>query len=246
MSDGDGPWGRGGPWHVGRRGRVAIWLALVAGVGIGAWALSRAFPGQTGSGWVFVLRDVGFVALISSGILTAARFDVKEKVRHGAVWVGIVAVLVLGYAYRGELGDVALRVRQEFAPGGVSTAPHELVLSQGENGGFFVMGRVNGQPVRFMVDTGASDIVLDPADAQRVGVDLAAARFDRAYGTANGVGAGAPFTARSLTVGDIRLADVAMSVNQAPMGTSLLGMTFLKRLESFEVRGTKLHMKWRG
>jgi aspartyl protease family protein len=105
------------------------------------------------------------------------------------------------------------------------------------------MGQVNGQIVRFLVDTGASETVLSPADAKRIGVETSALRFDQPADTANGVGYGASFIADSLAVGTIRFASVPMLINQAPMSSSLLGMSFLKRLESFKVSGRKLYLK---
>jgi aspartyl protease family protein len=86
-----------------------------------------------------------------------------------------------------------------------------------------------------MVDTGASDVVLSPADARRLGFDLAELKFTRIYQTANGTVRGAPVRLRRITIGPIEIEDVRASVNGAPMGTSLLGMSFLGRLMGYEV-----------
>ena len=99
---------------------------------------------------------------------------------------------------------------------------------------------------RFLVDTGASDIVLSPSDAKRLGVDVAQLQFTQDYETANGVGRGAPYTIERLTVGPVLMTVVPASINQTPMESSLLGMTFLKRLDGFEVRGRKLYLRWHG
>ena len=251
MPDQRGPWDREPPGQARRtipRGRFALWLGLIAAVGLAVWLLAKLVPGSVTSGedWAWIVRDVGLVAVVSTGILTAGRFRWAEKARHAAIWVGVVALLFLGVAYRGELEGVAQRVRSEFAPAyPVATGAHELVVTQDDGGGFFVMGQINGQPVRFLIDTGASDTVLSPADARRLGVDLAALHFDHVAETANGPGYSAPFTAASLAVGPIKFADVPMAINQSPMSNSLLGMTFLRRLDSFEVRGSKLVLKWR-
>jgi aspartyl protease family protein len=218
--------------------------ALVGGL----WLLSKAFPGQVRSvedkGWViwtFVL-----FAFISTGVLTAGRIGWTQKARHAGIWLGIVAVMVLALSYRDEFTGVGQRVRSEFSSSyPVATGAHELVVTQGEGGGFYVMGKVNGQLVRFLVDTGSSDTVLSPADAERLGLDPASLHFDRTAETANGTGYGAPFVAESVEVGSIRFNGLPMVVNQAPMTSSLLGMTFLSRLESFQVRGRKLYLTWR-
>jgi aspartyl protease family protein len=100
--------------------------------------------------------------------------------------------------------------------------------------------------VRFAIDTGANGVVLSPADAARAGIDADSLKFGLPSETANGVGYVAPVTLSSLTVGQIRLANLPAAVVKTPMSTSLLGMAFLKRLESFEVKGDRLTLRWRG
>jgi len=94
---------------------------------------------------------------------------------------------------------------------------------------------VDGEPVRFLVDTGASDVVLSPADARRIGFDPAQMSFTRTYNTANGLVQGAPVRLGAVEVGPIRIEDVRASVNGADMRRSLLGMSFLSRLGGYEV-----------
>ena len=99
---------------------------------------------------------------------------------------------------------------------------------------------VDGTALRFLVDTGATDVVLSPADAQRLGFDLSSLSFTQLYNTANGTVRGAPVRLRNVSLGPIQLRDVRASINEAPMRSSLLGMSFLGRLSSFEIRGDSL------
>ncbi|MDO8801494.1 TIGR02281 family clan AA aspartic protease [Phenylobacterium sp.] len=243
-----------GPWEpdetepVPRGGasvRLLIWLAALAAVVAGVWLLIEAFPGAVSSpeDWGWVAWGVFMMALFSSAILGGGAIRWGEKARHAALWGAIVTVLILGVSYRAELAGVAQRVRMTLSPSyPVATGPRELVVTAGEGGHFLVVGKVNGERVRFLVDTGASDTVLSPADARRVGIDTAALRFDRPSETANGVGYGAAFQADSLSVGTITFKDVPIMINQAPMSSSLLGMTFLRRLESFQVKDDRLYL----
>ena len=251
MPNAQGPWERerrdAAPPRI-RRSRVLIWFALLLATAAIVALLTKAFPGQVSSAddWAWVVGGVGWVVLVSVNILAPGRINWGEKARHAAIWVGIVSVLVLGLAYRDELAGVGQRVRSEFSSSyPVATAARELVVNQDEDGGFYVMGQVDGELVRFLVDTGASDTVLSPADAGRIGINPAMLQFDHAAETANGVGYAAPYTADSLAVGAIRFTGVPLLVNQAPMRSSLLGMSFLKRLESFQVKGRKLYLKAR-
>ena len=228
------------------RVRFYIWIAALAGGGLLLWELSRLFPGTANDGWsdTYLVRNVAILALVSSGILYSRQFKVREVVRNIAIWMGIAAVLLLGYTYQDELKAVGMRVRSELVPSyAIEREGKTVVLTQSEGGDYRVTGRVNGMPVTFMIDTGASDIVLSPADAQRLGIDTAALDYDRFYETANGGGQGATVTVDSLSVGGITLDNVKVSVNRAPMSSSLLGMAFLRQLKSFEFQGRRLYLR---
>lgn len=227
--------------------RRMIVLLIVAVVGCaGLWVLATLFPGrlgQNGSGAVYAL---GMLVIVGSS-LAARRLPLGQTVRYALIWGAIIAVLVLGVTCWSSVERVGNQVRSALIPGyAVAGAAHEMVVSQDENGSYYVVGQVNGKAVTFLVDTGASDVVLTPADARRLGVDTAHIRFDHPYETANGEGRGASWRADSLRVGQIGYSDVEMSVNQAPMSNSLLGMSFFRRLQSFRFEGGKLIMKGKG
>jgi aspartyl protease family protein len=227
---------------------LAIWLGLIAATA-GAFALlTFFFPGQlTGMDQAGALQTIGLMALVSSGLVFARRSSLGAAARNLAIWVAVGAVLIVGYSFRTEAAAAFERVRGELIPAyATSDAPHEVTITASEDGHFYVVGQVNGEPVRFVVDTGASGIVLSPADAQRAGIDPASLKFNSPAETANGVGYGAAVTARSLDVGQMRLTSVPMEVNQAPMSFSLLGMGFLARLDSFEVHGDQMTFRWKG
>jgi aspartyl protease family protein len=187
-----------------------------------------------------------WLSIVTAG-LVRLRVRLKQGLLYAGVWAVLIAALVVAYSYRDVFSDVWTRVRSDFAPGyPAQTGAHEMVVTQDTDGGFYLVGQVNGVTVRFLADTGASDIVLSPQDAQRLGVDMSTLKFARQFETANGVGSGAGYEAKSLTLGQLRLTDVPMSINRAPMGSSLLGMAFFKRLETFQVKDGKLYLRWRG
>ena len=259
MTDDGGPWAhmRQGPGQAPRppadplaRVRNA-WPIVVLILGLGGLmlALTRAFPEARlkGQDWGDAVYYAGFAVLVAAGLWRARRIAPLQLLRHAAIWVGIAGALALGFAYRDEIMGVRQRVAIAFGTGRpVATGAHELVISQDADGGFQVVAQVNGQPVRFMVDTGATDTVLAPQDARRLGVDLSSLKFDTQSETANGLGYGAPYVARELDVGPIRLNGFKVEINKAPMSSSLLGLSFLNRLDSYEFRGRKLYLKWGG
>lgn len=249
---GQGPWGPEQPPLPPRqrmqvRPGAWVWLGLLASAGVLVLVLSILVPGQTpGEQDSFeVMRLLGLAALVSSGLLSVRRVDIGRAARGAAIWAAILIVLVLGYADRGDMADIGDKLRAALFPAfAVARSPHEMVVGRSEGGAFFVMAQVNGEPVRFLIDTGSSEIVLSPADAARAHVSSAGAAM--ASETANGVGYGAVATADTLTVGPIRMSNVPVAVNRAPMSVSLLGMSFLRRLETFEVRGDQMILKGKG
>jgi len=253
MSDHEGPWSslppppKPAPPRApapGRLRRGLMMLAIIAVCGLLVLWLSSRFPSQAGDDrWSSAGINIGFVALIGASLLSQ-RLKLGQVVRYVAIWGVIGGVLGLGFVYRQDATEAFYRVRSALIPGyAVPTGPNTVVLTESQGGGYEAVAQVNGQPVTFVVDTGASEIVLSPADAQRLGADPGALKFEHHYETANGVGLGADWKVQSLAVGPIRLSDVAVSVNQTPMSRSLLGMTFLRRLESFEFKGDQLILR---
>lgn len=240
-----GPWGR--PTQR-KRSRIGLylWLGLLGGVGLVIFLLNRSFPStDTPLGDPALIQTLGFLALASSGLLFVRQFNLKQTVRNVLIWVAAGGVLIIGFSFQNELKDLGLRLRSNLIPGyPLETGDHELTLSEGAGGHFSVYGAVNGVRIAFMIDTGATDIVLDPSDAKRLGIDLDSLKFDRPFGSANGIGYGAKTVVESLAVGPIQLSNVEVSINKAEMGASLLGMAFLKRLKSYSVSGGKLILKW--
>lgn len=133
-------------------------------------------------------------------------------------------------------GSAATRPAAEFGS--------ELKIRPSADGHYYVDAVVNSTRVRFLVDTGATSIMLSPEDAARVGARPAQHEYTRAANTANGVIRLAPVTMREVRVGGFTTYDVEALVSQAPSHISLLGMSFLKRLEGWEVRGNQLYLRW--
>ena len=240
-----GPWGRPTRRKPSRTG-LYLWLALIGGAGLTIFLLNRAFPStDTPLGDPALIQTLGFLALASSGLLFVRQFNLKQTARNVLIWVAAGGVLIIGFSFQNELKDLGLRLRANLIPGyPLETGDHELTLSEGAGGHFSVYGAVNGVRIAFLIDTGATDIVLDPSDAKRLGIDLDSLKFDRPFGSANGIGYGAKTVVESLAVGPIQLSNVEVSINKAEMGASLLGMAFLKRLKSYSVSGGKLVLKW--
>lgn len=162
----------------------------------------------------------------------------------GSRLVGGSLIATNGIAYARATGGEDLPDQpQSQAVQDTPSPPTETVVTRDATGAFVVNGSVNGHPVTFVVDTGASDVVLSPDDAARLGLVQAKLKYDRLYQTANGVGRAAGFQANEIRVGSITIANVSASVNQAPMKYSLLGRAFLDRLNTFKIEHGRLYLR---
>ena len=222
--------------------RLTLVAAVVALVGFLAWRFPDALSSQ--GDWVRVFYLVALLALVAGGVVAGRRLRPHDTAKQAAAWVGVALLLVAGYSYRAELGDVGERVLGNLLPHrGVEVEGGAVVFRAGSDGHFRIEALVDGAPVRFLVDTGASDVVLSPADARRLGFALEDLAFTRLYATANGVVRAAPVRLGEVVIGPIRMTDVPASVNEAEMRSSLLGLSFLGRLSAYEVRDDALTLR---
>jgi aspartyl protease family protein len=136
------------------------------------------------------------------------------------------------------------RMSAARAPAPEDSGWNELAIEADWTGHFVAEAWVNGTPIRFLIDTGASAIVLSPEDARRLGFHPAELDFSQRFGTANGVVRGAPVRLREVRIGQFALRDVPASVNERPLGISLLGMSFLGRLRGYMVENDRLVLRW--
>ena len=109
------------------------------------------------------------------------------------------------------------------------------------DGHYYAEAEINGRSVDVMVDTGASMVALTYEDAERAGLRLRPSDFTARVGTANGVAAVAPVTLDRVTIGRITVRNVQAAVTErGRMDKTLLGMSFLSRLERVDISSGRL------
>jgi aspartyl protease family protein len=123
-------------------------------------------------------------------------------------------------------------------------ADNTLSFRTDSRGHVMLEAAVNGAPVRFMVDTGASFVTLTPDDARAAGLGSADLHFTTSVATANGQIRVAPVKLRELRLNQLVMEDVEAVVVDSPMNVSLLGMSFLKRLDGYEMHDGAMIMSW--
>jgi aspartyl protease family protein len=187
---------------------------------------------------IIALALVGMIALM----LFRQRFS--HALESILIWVVVVLLLMLGYTYRFELHDVGERMLAELIPGRAATRGQTVEIARGGGGSFSVGTQVNGARIAMVLDTGASAVVLTQEAARAAGLPLEVLNYSVNVDTANGRARAAPVTLDRVSIGGITERSVPALIAQAgQLRTSLLGMSFLNRLESWEVRGDRLVMR---
>jgi aspartyl protease family protein len=181
------------------------------------------------------------LAVLAGGLAARLQARPGTVLAQLGTWGVIFAALILVYSYRDHFGSLGDRFAAELLPAkGEQTGPASIAFSAEADGHYHVYGAVDGSSVRFLVDSGASDIVLSPEDARMLGMQPDQLDYTMSAQTANGVVRGAPIRIKTLKVGPIVMHDVPATVNEAEMPVSLLGMEFLRRLKSWGVQNGRL------
>ncbi len=188
---------------------------------------------------------VAMVLLVLPALFGGYRGRGGSALRDLGSWLLIGGMLVAGYSYRDELGRIAYRIAGEFSPPGSAVGVEQrqageraVRIRRRGDGHFVARVTVNGTSVSMLVDTGASTVVLRHSDATALGVDTRSLRYTVPVQTANGVAYAANARLRDVSVGSIALSSVdALVAQPGVLRESLLGMSFLSRLRSYEFAG---------
>ncbi len=219
--------------------RTLIFLAAALGLVALVWFLSAQFPDALNSDveQAHLVRALAILTLIGSGIIFVPRSNLKGAAKNVAIWILLGAGVLAVYTLRDDFAQLAKRMGGEIVPSsGQQQGENAITVQRGRDGHFKVSVDVNGTPVRFLIDTGASIVTLSPDDAVRVGFDPSTLDYVQRFSTANGTAFGAPVRLDRLKIGNIRVDDVRGAV-LSDGSSSLLGMSFLSRLSSYRVDG---------
>lgn len=184
------------------------------------------------------LAELIYLILLGSVIgmyfLISSRGNLNKVAQQAILWglIFVGAIAAAGLYQRFE--DSALNRQAVFSDQGRVEVP------KGRDGHFHLTLVVNDVEVPFVVDTGASGIVLSAADAQRIGFAPETLAYLGTANTANGQVRTARVTLDNITLGPITDRKVRAWVNEGQMDSSLLGMSYLSRFDRIEITGNRL------
>ena len=171
---------------------------------------------------------------IGGSLLVRSRRSLGKFLREATTWGLIFVGIVAGYGLWGDIrNDIA--PRQTYIQGS-----GQIEVPQSPDGHYYLTLTIDGTPVRFVVDTGASAVVLSQRDAARVGLEPQNLAYLGRAQTANGAVTTASVRLTNVELGDIRDKILPAEVNGGDMNGSLLGMTYLNRFRALEIRDSTL------
>jgi aspartyl protease family protein len=181
---------------------------------------------------VFYVMAAVFVA----SSLFAMRMPLGKALKMALAWVAIFGVAFLLFAFRGEFSQLGQRIRAE-ATGSPIVEGEVVRIPVAEDGHFYVNAKLNGHDLRFMVDSGASVTTVSRSAANAAGMEIGTRRATVI--TANGPTSVLQSYADRLQIGSIERTDFPVDVSEQE-GLNLLGMNFLRSLQSWRVEGNYL------
>jgi aspartyl protease family protein len=172
--------------------------------------------------------------VIGGWFLAANRRQLGRIAQQAAIWVFIFLGAIVAVGLWSDVRDT-VAPRQALMQDGA-----EVVVPMARDGHFYLTLDLNGVPVRFVVDTGASEMVLSGADAARVGIKPDNLVFSGRALTANGMVQTAPVRIDRVALGSVVDEGVRAVVNQGDLNESLLGMSYLRRFDRLEISGGQM------
>jgi aspartyl protease family protein len=219
---------------------IALSLAVLIATSGDHDAIANLLRHDIGS----LVLKIAVVVFAGGLVLVLFRERLSQALEAMLFWAVLGLLLVVGYTYRFELRDAGDRVIAQLMPGYVAGHGRDVEVVRGRGGDFAVAAHVNGARVPMVLDTGASSVVLTQDAAKAAGLPLEVLDYTVNVDTANGRTRAAPITLDRITVGGLTERAVpALVVQAGQLKSSLLGMTFLNRLASWEVRGDRLRMR---
>jgi aspartyl protease family protein len=228
-----------------------LWI-VVAALGIAVLALAMRNEQDTIAG----IHPGSIAALITGAVLVVMVFGaiyalfyrrIGELLRAAVFWCAFTALIFGAYSIRFQLQTIGEQALASLMPGVMiaqASSGRAVEVLRAREGDFTIKADVNGSHITMLVDTGASSVVLSADAAKAAGLPVEMLKYEVPIETANGRGRAAYVVLDRIAVGGILERKVpALVSSPGDLKTSLLGMSFLKRLESFEVHGERLVLR---
>lgn len=184
---------------------------------------------------VFYISILGIAIL--AYLFNSYRHRMGQALQHAMIWGLIFVGVVLAFGFKDSLTTALYDDRPR------QIDSETISLKRGRDGHFHANAEVNGRPMTFLIDTGATNLVLSREDAQAVGIDTENLSYSLTSMTANGPVKSAPVRLNSVALGDFTDHDLRATVNGGGLDISLMGMSYLNLYQSYQVEGDTMYLR---
>ena len=185
---------------------------------------------------IATLIYLGFLLLVLGGWFFASqRAQLGKAAQMALAWVFIFLGFIAVYGLWEDISG-------NFTTAQQSVDGNTITIPRAADGHYYATLKINNTPLRFLIDTGASDIVLNRQDVTRVGIHADDLNYIGSAQTANGIVRTAPVVLKQVSFGPFSDRNISASVTDGQMGISLLGMRYLQRFDRFEFTDDMLRL----
>lgn len=188
------------------------------------------FKPNTGDDTFHAVYLITLLLMVSSGVIHLIRNKPSETIRNLIIWGLIFVAIIIAYSFRHQF-------KSELLPsnGIENNSDNSVSFRSSNDNHFYINTIINGENIKFMVDTGASDVTITPSIARKIGIDVDSLQYNKVYSTANGKVQGASIIIDKMEISGINFYNIKASVNKVEMSAPLLGMSFMNKLSKYEV-----------
>jgi aspartyl protease family protein len=190
--------------------------------------------------WSNVIYILILIMLLIMGF-SRKDLPIKKIFEFAGLWILFALMALILYSYRFEVGEIKDRVLSDLFPAkAINKNQEKLILNIAQDGHYYLNVMIKNQEVRFMIDTGASDMVIDEKIALKLGYDIRNINYNKIFQTANGQSYGASIYFDEVDVSGVKFYNVQASITNSDLVTPLLGMSFLQKFYKYEFFRDKL------
>ncbi|MEK6540662.1 MAG: TIGR02281 family clan AA aspartic protease [Pseudomonadota bacterium] len=194
---------------------------------------------DSSNGPMLIWGTIVIVSIIGS--LVARRMQWGQVARYATAWAAIFALVYSLFLFRTEFTQIWQRASTDLTgSGAITVSGARAILHRNEDGHFWIDAKVNGNDVRFLVDSGATITTISADTAAQLRLSASTAAFPIVVETANGMANSWPLGEANIVVGTITVNGVALHMSEQRDGVNLLGMNWLNRLQRWEVHGDEM------
>jgi aspartyl protease family protein len=180
------------------------------------------------------------LAFLVNAIIFNKKIKASKVILQLSCWLGIALLIIFLYSFRYEFINAKNRIKSELFPSSAIIQNDQIIINISQDNHYYIDLIINNEKIKFLIDTGASDLVLSKFDAKKIGIDFDRLNFNKIYQTANGQTKGASIILDNIEISGLLFKNIPASVNLSPMRHSLLGMRFLNNFKKYEFYQNRL------